>query len=39
MVKGLETSRKVKVLSNQLGYVARDEHLLGFDSGKYIEIG
>ena len=28
-----------QVLSNQLGYVARDEHLLGFDAGKFIEIG
>jgi hypothetical protein len=27
------------VLSNQLGYVARDEHLHGFDAGKFIEIG
>ena len=38
MVKGLETFRKVKVLSNQLGYVARDEHLHGFDAGKHITI-
>ena len=28
-----------QVLSNQLGYVARDEHLHGFDAGKFIEIG
>lgn len=28
-----------QVLSNQLGYVARDEHLHGFDAGKYIEVG
>ena len=27
-----------QVLSNQLGYVARDEHLLGFDARKHIEI-
>lgn len=27
-----------QVLSNQLGYVARDEHLHGFDAGKYIII-
>ena len=26
-----------QVLSNQLGYVARDEHLHGFDGGKYFE--
>ena len=28
-----------KVLSNQMGYVFQNEHLMnGFDSGKYIEI-
>ena len=27
-----------QVLSNQLGYVARDEHLLGFDAGRYIHV-
>ncbi|WP_300729925.1 metallophosphoesterase [uncultured Bacteroides sp.] len=29
-----------KVLSNQMGYVFRDEHLMnGFDPGKYLDIG
>mgnify|MGYP002624729395 CR=1 FL=1 len=27
-----------QVLSNQLGYVACDEHLLGFDAGRYIHV-
>ena len=33
------TIGKTKVISNQMGYVFQDEHLInGFDAGKYVEL-